>query len=434
MVFNLFNSLPTPNLTAARPALTGGALTNVRPISTYNAAQPTVNKPTYSIATSNPATSYTYANTGVQPGVTANPIRPTYSAPVSSPGITLPQLPLPALPAGFGAAPPAWHPETGITPASTAAPSVNNPALANAITTSGANGGWTPPTGPFFDPMGGSITSSTAQTPPNALPPALTNVTPQTPGYTPQQNMPSLEQLALNGGGASNKQQISNFMTALNGIGAGSNNAQLAQPVQAQAPVQNLINPGVVNQNNGSAGTLSSTAGSYSPVQQPTTTPGGAGAGLSVPTNVLATLNKDLAGGTNNNSSVPNWFNQLTNAASAPFQDLISDQNLKTNIQPADKQLNNFMQSIKAHSYQYKDPKMAGAGFGTYVSPMAQELEKTELGKQAVIDTPQGKMVNYGRLTGVNLAAVSVVHREQQRLQDQVSQLRKQVNILKRSK
>ena len=100
-----------------------------------------------------------------------------------------------------------------------------------------------------------------------------------------------------------------------------------------------------------------------------------------------------------------------------------SDENLKENIKSAKGSIQDFLDNIHAHSYEYKDKQ---DGIGTFTTPMAQELEKSELGKQAVIDTPRGKMVDYGRLGGVNLAAVSVVHREQQKLQKQIDQLRRE--------
>jgi hypothetical protein len=98
-----------------------------------------------------------------------------------------------------------------------------------------------------------------------------------------------------------------------------------------------------------------------------------------------------------------------------------SDENLKDVAGPAQRSLEHFLGSIGAHNYTYKDPR---DGVGMFTSPMAQELEKTELGKQAVINTPRGKMVDYARLGGVNLAAASVLHREQKRLAAQVEQLR----------
>jgi hypothetical protein len=82
----------------------------------------------------------------------------------------------------------------------------------------------------------------------------------------------------------------------------------------------------------------------------------------------------------------------------------MSDEELKGNIHPADPRVRQFMRGIGAHSYEYKSPNAPGAGHGTFVSPMAQELEKTDLGKSMVVDTPHGKMVDYGKGFGVILA------------------------------
>jgi hypothetical protein len=100
----------------------------------------------------------------------------------------------------------------------------------------------------------------------------------------------------------------------------------------------------------------------------------------------------------------------------------MSDETQKEQVTDASGKLTDFMSKIGAHSYKYKNPEVDGQGI--YTTPMAQELQKTELGKQAVIETPRGLMVDYARLGGVNLAAVSVVHREQQKLAAQVERLR----------
>jgi hypothetical protein len=65
----------------------------------------------------------------------------------------------------------------------------------------------------------------------------------------------SVESSALNGGGADNKQQVQNFMTALQGVGAGSNNAQM-NPMQPQANTPNS-NLGPMQQSNPGYGGLS---------------------------------------------------------------------------------------------------------------------------------------------------------------------------------
>ena len=75
---------------------------------------------------------------------------------------------------------------------------------------------------------------------------------------------------------------------------------------------------------------------------------------------------------------------------------MFSDKNLKTNIKDAssDPSVKEFLDALSSSTYEYKDKNM---GEGKYMGPMAQDLEKTELGADMVIDTPDGKMVDYGR-------------------------------------
>lgn len=73
-----------------------------------------------------------------------------------------------------------------------------------------------------------------------------------------------------------------------------------------------------------------------------------------------------------------------------------SDRNLKTDIEPArsDPAVQEFLDALSSSTYRYKNPEY---GEGRYLGPMAQDLEKTKLGKDMVMDTPEGKMVDYGR-------------------------------------
>lgn len=93
----------------------------------------------------------------------------------------------------------------------------------------------------------------------------------------------------------------------------------------------------------------------------------------------------------------------------------MSDERAKTAIAPAGKRIASFLDAIGAHSYEYRDKTH---GEGRYVSPMAQELRKTEIGRSAVIDRPDGLMeVEYGRLIGANLAASAVLHQRLKKLE-----------------
>lgn len=82
---------------------------------------------------------------------------------------------------------------------------------------------------------------------------------------------------------------------------------------------------------------------------------------------------------------------------------LASDENLKKDITDASSDISEFLNAVKAHKYKYKNPDMDGSG--EYVSPMAQELEKSSIGESMVMDTPRGKMVDYSRGFGALLAA-----------------------------
>jgi len=83
-----------------------------------------------------------------------------------------------------------------------------------------------------------------------------------------------------------------------------------------------------------------------------------------------------------------------------------SDHNVKENRD--DFNPKNFLDALKAYSYNYKDSHSdkPEAGRGRFLSVMAQDLENAgPVGKSMVEDTPEGKMVNYGKGFGAILAA-----------------------------
>ena len=97
-------------------------------------------------------------------------------------------------------------------------------------------------------------------------------------------------------------------------------------------------------------------------------------------------------------------------AAAAPAAAAASDKDGKKGVKSGDAKAKSFLDALKAYEYQYKDPEKPGRGEGTFISPMAQDLEKTELGAQAVVDTPDGKMVDYGKLGGAMLASQTMLN------------------------
>lgn len=86
-----------------------------------------------------------------------------------------------------------------------------------------------------------------------------------------------------------------------------------------------------------------------------------------------------------------------------------SDRRVKKNVKDGSGDLADFLLKLKAHKYEYKDPKKPLRGDGEFYSPMAQELEKTRVGKTMVKDTPDGKVVDYGKGFGAMLAASAML-------------------------
>lgn len=71
-----------------------------------------------------------------------------------------------------------------------------------------------------------------------------------------------------------------------------------------------------------------------------------------------------------------------------------SDKRAKKDVKDGGKDVKNFLDALAPHTYTYKNQK---DGAGPHTSVMAQELEKTKMGKQMVKDTPEGKKVDYGQ-------------------------------------
>jgi hypothetical protein len=127
-----------------------------------------------------------------------------------------------------------------------------------------------------------------------------------------------------------------------------------------------------------------------------------------------------------------------------PIGPVFSDEQVKEAIGPADDGLRRFLESYKsehsakdarefveplgAHEYSYKDPKH---GEGRFVSPMAQEFEKSTIGRHMVVNTPEGKMVDYGnaRARGIGFAVDAMLN---QRLNETDAKLEKLYAALKR--
>jgi hypothetical protein len=88
-----------------------------------------------------------------------------------------------------------------------------------------------------------------------------------------------------------------------------------------------------------------------------------------------------------------------------------SDKNMKKNISAAKKDTASFLNALSAQKYNYKDESKPGTSPGKNYGIMAQDLEKSPMGKSLVIDTPDGKMVDVRRGFGAALAGMAELNR-----------------------
>lgn len=80
-----------------------------------------------------------------------------------------------------------------------------------------------------------------------------------------------------------------------------------------------------------------------------------------------------------------------------------SDINNKKNISDMDEsKVEEMLDNIQGYEYDYKDSDKYGEG--RHIGPMAQDLEKSEIGRSMVKDTESGKMVDGGKMS-MTLAA-----------------------------
>ena len=83
-----------------------------------------------------------------------------------------------------------------------------------------------------------------------------------------------------------------------------------------------------------------------------------------------------------------------------------SDVRVKKDIKDDPKAMREFIAAAKGYDYKYKDGQKHGEG--SKHSPMAQSLAKTKLGKDMIVEAPDGtKMVDYSKTFGVMLSALN---------------------------
>lgn len=102
-----------------------------------------------------------------------------------------------------------------------------------------------------------------------------------------------------------------------------------------------------------------------------------------------------------------------------------SDENSKTGMKEssseASKAISEFMDAIKSYTYEYKKGAKQPGGKpnpeGEVKSVMAQDLEKSDIGKQMVTDTENGKVVDYAQGMAPLFAAIAELNKRTKKLE-----------------
>jgi hypothetical protein len=96
-----------------------------------------------------------------------------------------------------------------------------------------------------------------------------------------------------------------------------------------------------------------------------------------------------------------------------------SDEDLKENIDYDPKDVESFLNRLKPAAYDYKkevkDSPLASKD--RQLGVMAQDLEKSKLGKEAVMDTPKGKIVDYKDLEPKMLASLASLNQRLKKIE-----------------
>jgi hypothetical protein len=103
-------------------------------------------------------------------------------------------------------------------------------------------------------------------------------------------------------------------------------------------------------------------------------------------------------------------------AGAAPAAAAASDKRGKTDIKP-NKETESFLAALTDNQYRYKDPSKPGTAKGTQYGPMAQDLAKTKMGRTAVIDGPDGMMVDSARGFLLALSGLANINERLQKLE-----------------
>jgi hypothetical protein len=89
-----------------------------------------------------------------------------------------------------------------------------------------------------------------------------------------------------------------------------------------------------------------------------------------------------------------------------------SDKRIKTAVKPGDDAAERFLEALTAYRYRYKDDDST-----EHLGVMAQDMEQSALGKEAVRETSGGKAIHKSDAMGAMLAALANLHERVQKVE-----------------
>jgi hypothetical protein len=114
------------------------------------------------------------------------------------------------------------------------------------------------------------------------------------------------------------------------------------------------------------------------------------------------------------------FFGRVAGAAgTAAASDVSMKENINQSEKSGSEMIKEFMDALQSYTYNYKDKENNGMKNpdGKVTSVMAQDLEKTQLGKQMVHDGPEGKIVDYGQGMAPLFAAIAELDKRTKKME-----------------
>lgn len=94
-------------------------------------------------------------------------------------------------------------------------------------------------------------------------------------------------------------------------------------------------------------------------------------------------------------------------ASTAAAAAMLSDEQKKKDIKPANDDIKKMLDALSAEKYKYKEPSVEGAAPGKRYGIMAQDLEKSKPGASVVMDSEGGKKIDANQSIGLIFAALA---------------------------